>query len=107
MTTATQKQKTLFPDLPHDMQIVDQVTGQLMPQWHLFFEQFLQALQTNFQKEGVRAPSQEATDITNIKDQENLIGNIIYDSTNKVFKGIILDTAGDPPTTQTKTFQFV
>lgn len=106
MTTAVKKQRALFPDMPKNPQMVEPSTGRLLPEWALFLSQLSQALQTNYQREGVRAPSQNDTDLANIKDQRNLVGNIIYDETNKVFKAIIHKTE-DPFETETKTFQFV
>lgn len=106
MTTTAKKQSSIIPDMPRDNQIVDSKTGKMTPHWQLYFQQLNLALQSTLQKEGLQAPSQTSTDITNIKNQNNLVGNIIFDSTHSQWKGIIYN---DPliPTTTTVTFTTV
>lgn len=105
-TVITQTLKTLCPDLPRDMQIAD-TNGKLTAIWALFFQQLTTALQTNFKSEGFVIPPLSDTNIDNLGDTDASVGNIIYDSVNKVFKGIVLVTEGSPnvpPVTATKTF---
>jgi hypothetical protein len=101
-----QKQLQLFPDLPHDKHIVDLKTGIINHEWLLFFDQLVLAAQSNFQKEGVRAPSQTAADIAIIganppgrTENAARVGNIIYDTDNNVFKVIV----GPASSTSVKT----
>lgn len=96
-----QKQLQLFPDMPHDLHMINLQTGEITPQWQAFFDQLSQAAQNNFQKEGVRAPSQTAADITTIGASNNAarVGNIIYDSDNNQFKVIV----GPASSTSVKT----
>ncbi len=99
MTTTAKKQSTVFPDLPRHSTLVDS-GGALTHEWSLYFEQLNTALQNNYQREGVKIPSQTSADLTTIETQANLngtgihIGNIIYDSTTKKFKGFVLATDG-------------
>lgn len=99
----SRKQQAIFPDLPRDKQIVDR-NGNLTSHWDLFFQQLVMALQTNFKPEGIVIPPQSAANIANLGNTNGSIGNIIYDSTNNQFKGIILVSLGPPITTATKTF---
>jgi hypothetical protein len=101
--TQTRKQQAIFPDLPRETQVVDK-NGEITAVWSLFFQQLVMALQTNFKPEGIVVPPQSATNITNIGNTSGSIGNIIYDSTNNQFKGIILVSLGPPIVTATKTF---
>lgn len=101
------KQTTLFPDVPRDDQMVDPETGRLKAQWYLYFQNLSLTLQSNYQTEGVKAPSQTTTDISNIKNKQNVIGNIVYDTVANTWKGIIQVTPGTPttpPVTMVKTF---
>lgn len=99
----TRKQQAIFPDLPRDKQMVDK-HGEITPHWDLFFQQLVMALQTNFKPEGIVVPPQSAANIANLGNTSGSIGNIIYDSTNNLFKGIILVSLGPPVVTITKTF---
>lgn len=101
--TQTRKQQAIFPDLPRDKQVVDR-EGNITPHWDLYFQQLTMALQTNFKPEGIVVPPQSATNIASLGDISGAIGNIIYDSTNNAFKGIILSSLGPPIVTVTKTF---
>ena len=103
MTTQTQHQQAIFPDLPRDNQVVDK-NGEITPAWNLFFQQLIMALQTNFKPEGLVIPPKSAADIANLGNVSESIGNIIYDNTNNVFKGLILVSLGPPIVTITKTF---
>ncbi|MDD5211397.1 MAG: hypothetical protein PHV62_03215 [Sulfuricurvum sp.] len=99
----TRKQQAIFPDLPRDKQVVDR-NGEITPAWDLFFQQLVMALQTNFKPEGIVVPPQSATNLADLGNTSGSIGNIIYDSTNNAFKGIILVSIGPPIVTATKTF---
>lgn len=90
-------QLAIFPDLPRDWQVVDK-DGQITSQWQLFFDQLITALQSNLKPEGFVIPQQTASNIALLTSS---LSNIIYDSTNNVFKGNVQIT----PTTFTwKTF---
>ena len=102
MTTQTKKQQAIFPDLPRDNRIVDD-KGFINPDWQLFFSRLTMALQTNFKPEGIVVPPKIATEIADLGNVNEAIGNIIYDSTNNQFKGIILVSL-NPVVTITKTF---
>lgn len=103
MTTQRNKQQAIFPDLPRDKQLVDK-NGEITPHWDLYFQQLTMALQTNYKPEGIVMPPKPATEIADLGDTSASIGNIIYDSTNNLFKGIILVSIGPPIVTITKTF---
>lgn len=105
--TQTRKPQAIFPDLPRDPQVINLQNGELTPAWHLFFDQFVSALQTNFKPEGFVMPPLSATNIANLGNISAAIGNIIYDSTNNQFKGIVVSSVGPPLVTTTKTFTLV
>ena len=85
----SRKQQAVFPDLPRDKRMVDK-NGDITPHWDLYFQQLTMALQTNFKPEGIVTPPQSASNITQLGGTSGSIGNILYDSTNNQFKGIIL-----------------
>lgn len=87
MAVNTIKQVSIIPDLPRDVQMVDK-TGNLTEHWKLYFEQLNQALQTNFKPEGILLPEQTAANI-NLLTSVNSKANILYDTTNDVFRGNI------------------
>lgn len=101
--TQARQQQAIFPDLPRDKQMVDK-QGNITQAWDLFFQQLVMALQTNFKPEGIVTPPKAASAIANLGNISESIGNIIYDSTNNEFKGIVLVTMGPPIVTITKTF---
>ena len=103
MTSPRNKQQAIFPDLPRDDQVVDK-NGELTSSWKLYFQQLTLALQTNFKPEGIVVPPQSASNIAMLGGISAAIGNIIYDSTNNQFKGIVLTSIGPPIVTATKTF---
>lgn len=106
MTTQIDKQKAVFPDLPRDDQIADR-NGEITSQWKLYFQQLTMALQTNFKPEGFVIPPKIASEIASLGNVSESIGNILYDSTNNQFKGIVLVSLGPPIVTVTKTFTLV
>lgn len=81
----TRKQQAIFPDLPRDKQMVDN-RGYIKPAWDLFFQQLVMTLQTNFKPEGIVIPPQALTNI-NLLTGNTSNNNILYDSTNNLFKG--------------------
>lgn len=97
------RQQAIFPDLPRDEQLVDK-DGLITSAWALYFQRLTMALQTNLKPEGFVMPPLTATQIGNLGGVSAAIGNIIYDSTNNEFKGIILTSIGPPIVTATKTF---
>lgn len=100
------KQQAIFPDTPRDKNMVDK-DGNITQHWDLYFQQLSMALQTNFKPEGIVVPPKEAVDIAGLGNTSGSIGNIIYDSTNNEFKGIVVVTMGPPIVTVTKTFTLV
>ncbi len=102
--TQSRKQQAVFPDLPRSKQMWDMKTGNINPEWDLFFQQLTMALQTNFKPEGFVMPPKTASEIASLGNISESIGNIIYDSTNNQFKGIVLVSLGPPIVTMTKTF---
>lgn len=103
MSSPRNKQQAIFPDLPRSDQIVDR-NGNITSDWKLYFQQLTMALQTNFKPEGIVVPPKIASEIASLGDVSEAIGNIIYDSTNNQFKGILLVSLGPPIVTITKTF---
>jgi len=103
MSSPRNKQQAIFPDLPRDDQLVDK-DGEITSAWKLYFQQLTMALQTNFKPEGIVVPPQDASNIALLGDISASIGNIIYDTTNNEFKGIVLVSIGPPIVTATKTF---
>lgn len=87
-----EKQQAIFPDLPRDRQLVDN-KGEITPQWELYFSQLTTALQTNFKPEGIVFPQQTSSNIGLLIGQSS-VANIIYDSTNNVFKGNLQTSPG-------------
>lgn len=102
--TQTRKQQAIFPDMPRDLTVIDLKTGQMTDGWALFFQQLTMALQTNFKPEGIVVPPKPSSEIADLGNISEAIGNIIYDITTNEFKGIILVSAGPPVVTITKTF---
>lgn len=96
---ASPKQVSIIPDLPRSPVVVDK-NGTLEPEWKLFFEQLIQGLQKNLKPEGILFPQQTAANIAQLTTI-NSLANIVYDSTNNLFKGNI-QTA--PNTFTWKTF---
>ncbi len=85
MLSNTNKPQTVFPDLPRNEPLVDS-SGNMTMYWQLFFQNLVLALQTNFKNEGFAIPPQSASNIALLTGDQS-IGNIVYDSTNDVFKG--------------------
>lgn len=94
-----------FPDIPRNPQLVDMATGRITTEWFLYLQQLNLALQTNFKTGGIVIPQLTATEIGNLGNIFPSIGNIVYDQTNKVFKGIVADAT--LPDTLTKTFVMI
>jgi hypothetical protein len=90
MTSQTNKQQAIFPDLPRDGVIADK-DGNVTSAYLLFFQQLVMALQTNFKPEGYVVPPKPTSDIIQLI-QEASNNNIIYDSTTNEFKGNVNGT---------------
>lgn len=103
MSSPRNKQQAIFPDLPRDDILVDK-QGNITSPWKLYFQQLTMALQTNWKPEGIVVPPKIASEIASLGNVSESIGNIIYDSTNNQFKGIVLVSIGPPIVTATKTF---
>lgn len=82
---ASRKPTSIFPDLPRDNKIANP-DGTLTDSWKTFFDQLVLALQTNFKSEGIVIPPLTATQIASLTGTASN-NNIVYDSTNNVFKG--------------------
>lgn len=78
---------SLVPDIPRGIPIVTE-SGDMHDLWKLYFDQLSAALTTLFKPEGYVIPPQSATNIANLTGNPSF-NNIIYDSTNNVFKGNI------------------
>jgi hypothetical protein len=98
----TPKQQSIFPDLPREQPLVGK-DGLINPYWALFFDNLVASLQTNFNPEGILVPSQTAANIALLVEgtapspptgaaTRTSIANILYDSTNDLFKGNIAGT---------------
>lgn len=83
----TRKQQALFPDLPRDTKFVDE-NGNIESDWRLYFEQLTATLQTLLKPEGYVIPPLSAADIALLIADASK-NNIVYDSTNNLFKGNI------------------
>lgn len=97
MTTQTVKPNSIIPDIPRGTKLV-KPDGEMDDQWKLYFQSLSSALKNILSNEGIAVPNLTAADITNLKQVNNdgvLRGsksNIIYDSTNNLFKGNINGT---------------
>lgn len=102
----TKTPNTIFPDVPRETPMIGK-DGKATEPWLKYFDQLTVLLQQYFRNEGFAMPKLSATNIGNIGNTNASVGNIIYDSTNNLFKGILLVTPGTPltpPVTVTKTF---
>lgn len=99
MTTQTPKQQAIFPDLPRDLKIINE-EGEMTSTWHLYFEQLTSALQAILKPEGSVMPQVTAANIALLTGTLS-VANIVYDSTNNLFKGNVL--VGSVPTWKTFT----
>jgi hypothetical protein len=86
----TQKQFSLFPDVPRGADFVGE-DGKVSSPWLYFFDQLIYQLQQNFKPEGFVIPPQTADNITELTGAASN-NNIVYDSTNNAFKGNIAGT---------------
>jgi hypothetical protein len=93
------KQQSIIPDLPRNNVVIDN-EGRLQAEWKLFFEQLIQAMQTNFKPEGILFPMQDASNIALLTDI-NSLANILYNTTTNQFMGNVLTA---PNTYTWKTF---
>lgn len=88
--TISRKQQAIFPDLPRGKKVVED-NGELTPEWELFLNQLILALQTNIKPEGIVVPPQIASNILQLTGSASN-NNILYDSTNNEFKGNVNGT---------------
>jgi hypothetical protein len=65
--------------------------GMMTQEWRLFFSQLIQALQASFKLEGIVVPPQTAAEIAALTAITSH-NNIVYDSTNNLFKGNVNGT---------------
>lgn len=92
--TAPRKQIAIFPDLPREPFIgkVDADGNvRINELWQQYFDNLTRALQTNYKPEGLVIPPQIASNIALLTATASN-NNIIYDSTNNLFKGNIAGT---------------
>ena len=97
-TQSAPKQIAIFPDCPVSQKLVNE-DGEIVPEWQLFFQQLVQALQTNFGPEGIVTPQQTAANISTLQSQfaasanpSQYYGNLLYDITNNLLKVNIAGT---------------
>jgi hypothetical protein len=90
MTIATPKPQAIFPDLPRNQKFLKE-DGRVNDYWLIFFDSLISALQTNYKPEGIVIPPESATNITLLTGMTSY-NNILYDSTNNLFKGNIAGT---------------
>jgi hypothetical protein len=88
------KQQSIIPDLPRDFVAVGE-NGAFIPNWSLFFDLLIQALQSNFTPEGNLFPRQTNANIA-LLTALNSVANILYNGDNNCFEGNILNPAYDP-----------
>lgn len=100
----TQKQ-SIFPDVPREYPSIDQ-DGNFTPMWFLGFGALFQALQDNFNNEGILFPSLIASDMAIIQSiyafyiglEYNLLtqnlrdisGQTVFDSTTKITNQFVI-----------------
>lgn len=85
MTQPTNKQVPIFPDMPRGTKFLDE-DGKVHPEWLFYLDQMQIALTRNFKPEGFVIPPQSASNIARLTSPASN-NNIIFDSTNGVFKG--------------------
>lgn len=78
------KQQAIFPDLPRNRPL-SKPDGGIDDYWLLFFDNLVMALQRNYGPEGLNAPPQQSSSITDLTEAQSQ-GAILYDTTNNVFK---------------------
>ena len=83
-------QQAVFPDLPRNVPFLKE-NGMISDYWGLFFDNLIMALQVNFKPEGIVVPEQTASNIA-LLTTVDAFRNILYDSTNNLFKGNINGT---------------
>ncbi len=93
MATQKPQQQAIFADWLRGAKFVDS-DGKLTVDAQLFFQNMTQALQLNFGPEGIKIPEQPASNIALLTAIQSL-QNILYDSTNNVFVGNILNPASN------------
>lgn len=84
-------QPAIFPDLPRSTKVIEKTSDNsfgLTAEWALFFQQMVQALQSNLTPEGFVIPQLTTTQISLLTAAAS-IANIIYNSTLDVFQGNI------------------
>lgn len=89
MATQEPQQQAIFADWLRGARFVDS-EGKLTVDAQLFFQNMTQALQLNFSPEGIKVPAQTASNIALLTAIQSL-QSILYDSTNNVFVGNILN----------------
>lgn len=90
-----------------EIKVIDE-KGYFTPQWKIVMQQLLTELQNNASNEGLVAPSQDASNITTIQNNQVnnpapppstlytcQFGTLLYDSTNNLLK-VALSNAGVP-----------
>lgn len=103
----------IFPDYPRESPMVDK-QGNVMPIWDLGLGSLFQALQANFNNEGITIPPLSAVDMATIQalytpfigqtydsltmSLNDISGQTVFDNTNKVCNQFIIAIdASNPP----------
>ena len=87
------EQQSIIPDLPRDFNAVNK-NGQFTANWSLFFNNIVQAMQSNFTPEGNLFPQQDNSNIALLQSISS-VGRILYNSTINGFEGNLLNPAYD------------
>jgi hypothetical protein len=117
------QQNSIFPSVPRTSNAIEK-DGTFNVLWELFFGELSQALQSNFNNEGILFPSLSSNDINTIASfytpfiggtYNNLLlslpdisGQTVFDSTNRVPKQFIIkyDASVPPIVTSTRWWTF-
>lgn len=90
-----------IPDYKHEKAVDEK--GYFTVQWQQFFDQLSKQLQMNAGEEGLVMPTQPATSITTIQNNQNIqkqyttqFGTLIYDSTDNTARLALNDGTGKP-----------
>lgn len=85
MVTQVAKKQSLFPDLPRQLPVIDEKTGDFSSIWSLGFSSLFQALQKNWKNEGILIPPLTPANMQIIQD---LYFNYIGGTYNNLTKNL-------------------
>lgn len=104
MTTQSLKAQSIFPDLPRQVPVVDNKSGDFSSLWSLGFSSLFQALQNNWKNEGILFPPLKATDMVSIQALYASYVGGTYNALTKVLPDISGQTVFDKTTYITNQF---